>query len=79
MKTVSFTEFRNNASDMLTMVEQGEVLVVLRHGRPVAEISPCADATGQQPSWKRPALRLSMSGRALSAAILEDRERESIL
>ncbi len=43
MKTISFTEFRNHASDMMTEVEHGETLLVVRHGRPIAEVSPATD------------------------------------
>ena len=75
MKTISFTEFRNHASDMMTEVENGETLLVMRHGRPIAEISP---VTAQQPSWKRPALRLSTTGAGLAAAIIEEREHEAL-
>jgi prevent-host-death family protein len=75
MKTINFTAFRNHASDMLTEVERGETIVVIRHGRPIAEISPASD---QQPSWKRPALRTIAKGADLSAAILEERERETL-
>lgn len=73
MTTVTLTEFRSHASGMLTRVEQGETLLVLRHGRPIAEIAPVTPETGAQPSWKRPALRLSAKGAALASAILEDR------
>ena len=38
MKSVSFTTFRTNASALLDEVEQGETVIVLRHGKPVAEI-----------------------------------------
>lgn len=75
MRTVNFTAFRNDASEMMTAVEQGESLLVIRHGRPIAEISP---ATVQQPSWKRPALRLSTKGAGLAAAIIEEREHETV-
>ena len=75
MRTVNFTEFRNHASDMLTEVEHGETIVVVRHGRPIAEVSPLA---GEEPSWKRPALRLSIKGVSLADAIIEERERETI-
>lgn len=74
MKTVNFTEFRNHASDLLTDVEQGETLIVMRYGHPIAEVSPCPQPL---PSWKRPALRLATKGK-LSVAILEERERESL-
>jgi len=75
MKTIGFTEFRNHASDMMTTVEHGETLLVVRHGRPIAEVSP---ATDQQPSWKRPALRLSTKGAGLAAAIIGEREHEAL-
>lgn len=78
MTTVTLTDFRSHASGMLTRVENGETLVVLRHGRPIAEVSPIAD-DDKQPSWRRPALRLTAKGAAISSAILEDRADESIL
>lgn len=75
MKTISFTEFRNNASELMTEVEHGATILVMRHGRPIAEISP---VTAQQPSWKRPALRLSTAGAGLAAAIIEERDHEAL-
>jgi prevent-host-death family protein len=78
MTTVTLTEFRNHASGMLTRVEQGETLVVLRHGRPIAEVSPVAHENARQPSWKRSALRLTAKGASLSSAILEERVVEGL-
>jgi prevent-host-death family protein len=43
MKTVRFTDFRKRASDLITEVEHGESLVLLRRGKPVAEIIPFSD------------------------------------
>lgn len=74
MKTVQFTEFRRQASQFLDEVELGETLIVMRHGRPVAEISPMRVAGAAAPSWKREPLRLGRSGASLSAAILAERE-----
>lgn len=79
MKTVSFTEFRSQASGMLNQVENGETIVVMRHGRPVAEVLPVAKQRDSVPSWKKPALRLSAKGAELSALIREERSREDIL
>ncbi|TVQ40394.1 MAG: type II toxin-antitoxin system prevent-host-death family antitoxin [Spirochaetaceae bacterium] len=73
MTTVTLTEFRNHASGMFTRVENGETLVVLRHGRPIAEVSPVEREAESRTSWKKPALRLTAKGAALSSAILEDR------
>lgn len=75
MRTINVTEFRKHVSDMLTQVEHGETVRVVRHGRPIAEVSPL---TENRPSWKRPALRLMSKGRRLSAAILEEREHETV-
>jgi prevent-host-death family protein len=74
MKTVTFTEFRKRASGILSTVESGEVIVVLRHGKPVAEISPVKTVDNPEPSWKRPGLKLSGRGIHLARAILEERE-----
>lgn len=78
MTTVTLTEFRSHASDMLTRVEKGETLLVLRHGRPIAEVAPVANQNNGQPSWKKPGLRLSTKGISLSAAILAERDHESL-
>ena len=75
MKNVTFTQFRKQASGLLTSVENGETLIILRHGKPVAEVSPVASQEGHVPSWRRPGLRLSVRGGSLSKAILEERER----
>ncbi len=78
MTTVTLTEFRSHASGMLSRVEKGETLIVLRHGRPIAEVLPVANQNNGQPSWKKPGLRLSTKGLSLSTAILAERDRESI-
>jgi prevent-host-death family protein len=78
MQTVSFTEFRQNASALLTKVENGERLIVVRHGKPVAEISPISPESSTTPSWKSPALRLTIPGVSLSNAILEERNGEDV-
>ena len=72
MNTVTFSEFRKNASTVLDRVEEGESICILRHGRPVARITP-ADLDPSEPAWKRPGPRLVVPGVSLSKAILEER------
>ena len=79
MKTVNFTAFRKNASELLSAVEGGETLVVLRHSKPIAEISPISPRPAGAPSWKRRGLRLTAKGAALSAAIIKERRGEDVL
>jgi len=74
MKTITFTEFRKHASGLFTEVENGATVLVLRHGKVIAEISPPTHAESKIPSWKKPALKLSIKGSSLSKAILEERE-----
>jgi len=74
MKTFSFTEFRRRASEVLTLVEKGETVGVVRHGKTVAKIIP-AENTETVPSWKRPGLRLVRPGVSLSKAILQERRK----
>ncbi len=76
MKTITFTDFRKKASGFITEVEHGETLVLLRRGRPIAEVIPFSDRSQQTPSWKQPGIRLQMQGSDLSSAILEEREAE---
>jgi prevent-host-death family protein len=77
MKTITFTDFRKKASDFITEVEHGETLVLLRRGKPVAEIVPFSDRVQTLPAWKQPGIRLRTKGSDLSSAILEERETGS--
>ena len=75
MTAVTFTEFRKRASSLLSAVEKGDVFVILRHGKHIAELGPVGWEQSREPSWKRPGLRLTASGASLSRAILEEREK----
>lgn len=77
MKSVAFTDFRKKASDLLTEVEHGETLILLRRGKPVAEIVPFSDKAQRTPAWKLSGIRLRIQGSDLSSAILEERETTS--
>ena len=76
MKTITFTEFRKNASGIMDLVEQGETFRLLRHGKAIAEIVP-AETRESTPAWQRPGPRLVTSGAALAKAVLEERESVS--
>ena len=76
MKTITFTDFRKKASGFITEVEHGETLVLLRHGKPIAEVIPFTDHPKRTPSWKQPGIHLQIQGSELSSAILKERESE---
>ena len=74
MKTITFTDFRKKASGFITEVEHGEAFVIVRHGKPVAELIPFSDKPIRMPAWKKKGIQLQLNGSDLSSAILEDRE-----
>ena len=71
MKSVSFTDFRNNASAFLDLVEKGEEVEIQRHGKVVARLVP--PVSREEPSWRKPGLKLVTKAPSLSKAVLEDR------
>lgn len=71
MRDTTFTELRNQAKHYFDLVEAGEVVRVLRNGKPIAEIHPI---TRDLPSWKRRGARpMAIKGASISRLILEDR------
>ena len=74
MKSVAFTDFRKMASDLITEVEHGETIILLRRGKPVAEVIPFSEKAQRTPAWKLSGIRLRTQGSDLSSAILEERE-----
>ena len=74
MKSLSFTEYRKRASEILTLVEKGETVRVIRHGKIVAKIVP-AETKEKIPPWKQPGSRLVRPSESLSKAILEERRK----
>ena len=78
MQTMSLSEFRAHVSEMLDLVEKGETVRILRHGKAVAELVPVLqDHAEALPAWKKPVEPLhylkppSRSGAQL---ILDERE-----
>jgi prevent-host-death family protein len=78
MHTIALSEFRAHASAMIDLVEKGETVRILRHGKPVAELVPARpEETANTPSWKRPITPLQyLKQPAKSGAqmIIEERE-----
>jgi len=74
MKVVTFTEFRQNARAYFDVVEKGETVKVLRHGKAVAEVIP-AQSEERMASWKQPGLKMSIKGVSLSREILRERKQ----
>ena len=78
MQTVALSEFRAHASAMIDLVEKGETVRILRHGKAVAELVPCkADKPAKVPHWKLPIEPLShqrRDGKTISQLVIEERD-----
>jgi len=78
MQNIPLSEFRANASALIDLVERGESVRILRHGKPVAELVPVTrDATARVPSWKRviePLHIVRPDGKTGAQLIIEERE-----
>ena len=73
MRETTFSDLRNQAEHVLDLVEAGEVVGVLRNGRPIAEMHPIPSTL---PSWKqRPARPVTVSGKEIGRLIVEERRR----
>lgn len=71
MREANFTDLRNQAKHYFDLVESGEIVRVLRNGKPIAEIHPIAQ---DLPSWKRRAARpLVIGGATVSSLIVDER------
>ncbi len=80
MHSLPLSEFRANVSAMLDLVEQGQTVRILRHGKPVAELVPVVEKAADPahvPSWKRPVTPVSCThpdGKTVAQLIVEERE-----
>lgn len=79
MHTLPLSEFRANVSAMLDLVEQGQTVRILRHGKPVAELVPVkAEEAKALPHWKQPITPrkvLRPDGKTAAQLIVEEREQ----
>lgn len=74
MRIVTFTKFRKDASALFSAVEDGETIQIVRHDKPIAEISPLKNTGDDLPSWKKKRIKQSIKGEELSSLILGERE-----
>lgn len=52
METISLAEAKAHLSELLNRVESGEEIIIIRHGRPVARVSP-VEKPKQAPAFDR--------------------------
>ena len=75
MKTVTFSQLRNNAKKYFDAVEQGETVEIFRHGKPIALLTPVVREQGLS-RWKT-ANPIKIPGLSLSKEIIKDRRENN--
>ena len=79
MKTVGVYDAKTNLSQLLEEVEQGEIVIITRHGQPVAELRPSTPAAAYSIPDAIAQLRTLRKGNRLDGlplrAMIEDGRR----
>ena len=77
-EAIPLSEFRANTAAMIDLVERGETVRILRHGKPVADLVPTKPQAEQKvPRWKLPIEPLNIKwpeGMSGAKMIIEERE-----
>jgi len=75
MHTLPLSEFRAHVAAALDLVEQGQTVRILRHGKPVADLVPVRpEARDAVPAWKQaiePAQLAPADGRTVSQHLVD--------
>ncbi len=76
MISLPLSEFRANASSTLDLVQQGQIVRILRHGNPVADLVPIRETDPDRiPSWKQAFTPVRLpEGVSLSDAVIDEPE-----
>ena len=79
MHTLPLSEFRANTAAMLDLVERGETVRIMRHGKAVADLVPIQNARiTKLPNWKQPFTPVQLPlGVSLSQAVLDERDENA--
>ena len=74
MNYLQFTDFRNHTKDYFDKVENGNVFVIIRKGKPIAKLLPFEHKTSQ---WKRKInkVKLKKSSDSLGFILKERNEK----
>jgi prevent-host-death family protein len=76
MQVLALSALRADISSMIDLVQQGETVRILRHGKPVADLVPVQEVPlSRQPSWKQPFEPVALPPEAsLAQAVVHERE-----
>lgn len=75
MEYLQFTDFRNNAKVYFDKIEGGQSFVIIKKGKPVAQITPFINT---EKGWKREVKRIQLKNKQKITTdyIIEERNEE---
>ena len=76
MKALNIKEARAHLSELVDRAEKGETVIIMRHGKAVAELCPRRRAAGVLPSLKEFRAEVKQPSRGLSRTVLDSRRKE---
>lgn len=76
MKQLSVREARAQFCTLIDAVSHGETVVITRHGRKIAGLSPFQDAKKKLPSMKKFRDSIKFKGDSLSKTVIKQRKEE---
>ena len=74
MLKIKSTDFRAQIKHYFELVEKGELVRIIRNGKPVADIIPVQSDKKIQ-SWKTPGVKIKLKNISITQEILNDREK----
>jgi prevent-host-death family protein len=73
---ISVKEARSRFSAILSEVEEGNEIVIMRRGKAVARLVPCADNRRKLSSLKDFRATIQLKGEAMSETVIRNRSEE---
>ncbi len=77
MQTISLSEFRAHASETMDLVQAGETVRILRHGKTIGYVVAELAQAPEVPRWKRPVTTIRYAkqpSKTGAQLIIEERE-----
>ena len=76
MDEVSVNVARQNFKDLLDRVADGEEIMIVRHGRPIAKFVPPPPARPRLPDLTEFRKSIKYTGKPLSQIVIEERQKD---
>jgi len=73
---ISVKEARSRFSAILSQAEEGEEIVIMRRGKPIARLSPIVEKKQRLPSLKEFRASIKVVGEPLSSTVIRNRNEE---